>query len=358
MNWFYCPRDPGCTTYVMSTHEVFVHADNFAKPIPAENLTATDEITIEVKGETTLTSIPSEGSFKIYNLAGHNLYAGVLSDVMTLTGKDFTLNITFALDAGVFAPGSWVEWGLDIFQQKSGTDEAMCIEFADKEYLKFEENTVSPPFVQYCKDNGDGTFTKDTIPIVNHVIPSESCSPGCDLKWYYCPRDPGCVTYTMSADSVVVDVIDPLTIKAGDVANLIVKVTTSLKSVPQEGSFRIYALAGGNADGGALSDVMTITSCGQLGCYYTLDIKDFPITPTMFTAQGWFEFGLDIFQKSSGSDEGMCIEVANPAYVSYIDTPRPFGSPFVLECKPGDWGHFMSDPNYPEIVSDATCKLL
>ena len=35
------------------------------------------------------------------------------------------------------------------------------------------------------------------------------------------------------------------------------------------------------------------------------------------TSKDWFEFGIDVFQKKSGSDEGMCIEITNPTYNSY-----------------------------------------
>jgi hypothetical protein len=175
MNWYYCPRDPGCTTYTMSVHTVNVDADAHKYAVYAENLTATDIMSIEVQGITTLKSIPVAGSYRIYNLAGHNMAAGVLSDVMKLSGNAFTLNIKFTLDAGAFGAGKFLEWGLDVFQQQSGSDEAMCIEFADKEYLAHEESVPSPPFVDLCIDNGDGTFTNKTVPVPTHVIPAPSC---------------------------------------------------------------------------------------------------------------------------------------------------------------------------------------
>ena len=44
-------------------------------------------------------------------------------------------------------------------------------------------------------------------------VPTPIVSPGClpphkacELEWYYCPRDPGCVTYDMSAVRVELDV--------------------------------------------------------------------------------------------------------------------------------------------------------
>jgi hypothetical protein len=357
MDWYYCPRDPGCITYKMSVKEVFVRANDYSGAINAEKLVSGNTINIEVKGVTVLTSIPTSGSFRIYDLAGKNMYAGVLSDVMSLSGKDFVLNITFQLDPGAFAPVNWLEWGLDVFQDKSGTNEAMCIEFADTEYLVHEENTVSPPFVDYCVDNGDGTFRNQTIAIKGNPIPAPVCHGTCDLDWYYCPRDPGCTTYTMSVESVEVDVKDKVAIRVDDVAKLIVHGTTSLTSVPVAGSYRIYQLSGGNAAEGVLSDVMTISNCGALGCDFVIVVPTIVLSPGMFnTKNRWFEFGLDVFQKQSGSDEGMCIEVANSQYVHYqMSNPSP---PFEMLCKDEGWGHFQSQILKPDPVHNVTCNLL
>jgi hypothetical protein len=159
----------------MSAHKVLVRAEKYTYGIPAENLTATDTISIEVQGSTSMTSVPAAGAYRIYDLAGHNLDGGALPDVMAIQGNAFTLQINFTLNADVFHAGDWVEWGLDIFQQSGGADEAMCIEFSDKEYVTYLKSS-NPPFEDYCVDNGDGTFTTKTVPVPVNPIPSPSCT--------------------------------------------------------------------------------------------------------------------------------------------------------------------------------------
>ena len=118
MDWYYCPRDPGCSTYTMSVKEVFVYANGHVNPISAENLTVGDKISVEVRGSTTMKSVPVAGSFRIYNLQGGNMFAGVLADTLTLSGNNFVFKTSFTLDSGAFATGRWVEWGLDISGRK------------------------------------------------------------------------------------------------------------------------------------------------------------------------------------------------------------------------------------------------
>ena len=31
VNWYYCPRDPGCKTYTMSVHDMEVHANDYVR---------------------------------------------------------------------------------------------------------------------------------------------------------------------------------------------------------------------------------------------------------------------------------------------------------------------------------------
>ena len=33
VNWYYCPRDPGCKTYTMSVHDMEVHANDYVRHI-------------------------------------------------------------------------------------------------------------------------------------------------------------------------------------------------------------------------------------------------------------------------------------------------------------------------------------
>merc|ERR1740130_269546 len=82
-----------------------------------------------------------------------------------------------------------------------------------------------------------------------------------------------------------------------------------MKEVPVAGSYRVYALSGGNVAAGVLTDVMNLS-----GSNFVLDIS-FQLTTADFDVKD-FEFGLDIFQKKSGSDEGMCLEIANPTYIA------------------------------------------
>ena len=68
------------------------------------------------------------------------------------------------------------------------------------------------------------------------------------------------------------------------------------------------------------------------------------------------EFALDVFQKSSGSDEGFCVEIANSAYVTYEQThPQPPPG-FKTYCKDMGWGHFVND-TINEIIWQADCVL-
>merc|ERR1712196_71450 len=150
------------------------------------------------------------------------------------------------------------------FQKGSGSDEGMCVEFADIEYLHYEQNKPDPPFVDYCIDDGDGHFTSKTVPVPTTEIASPACGAApCALKWNWCPRDPGCRTYTMNVHNVEVDVTDkgaPPSIRSGDGTKVVVTGTTMLTSVPTAGSYRIYSLAGVNVAAGALSDALTVSN--------------------------------------------------------------------------------------------------
>ena len=78
------------------------------------------------------------------------------------------------------------------------------------------------------------------------------------------PRDPGCITYTMSVhdvrvhDSSIDTYIESEALATGD--KLVVEVTgiTTITSVPVAGSYRIYGLTGGNVATGVLTDVLVL----------------------------------------------------------------------------------------------------
>ena len=251
-------------------------------------------------------------------------------------GGSFTLIIDpFAFPAASSVNGL-VEFGIDIFMDKSA-DEGMCVEIANKAYIAIEKAKVSPPFVDYCVDEGHGHFKKETIPIVPTPIVSPGCLPPqktCELEWYYCPRDPGCVTYDMSVSRVELDVQDPTALKAGDKVDLKVDGFTSLAKVPVAGTWRIYDLAGHNAATGLLTDVMSLRQTAT-GMAFDMNINF--TFPAASIAGPDLEFGLDIFMDKS-ADEGMCIEIANPAYIATVKAK--VSPPFVDYCVDEGHGHF------------------
>merc|ERR1711865_1113619 len=100
-----------------------------------------------------------------------------------------------------------------------------------------------------------------------HALPLSLSATGndvCGLKFNYCPRDPGCATYTMSVHDIKVtdmnatEAIEIQDVTVGSTFNVEVSGVTTLKTVPVSGSYRIYALTGGNVGVGVLTDVMTL----------------------------------------------------------------------------------------------------
>jgi hypothetical protein len=355
LKYNYCPRDPGCATYTMSVHDVTVTDLNATSAIKIQDVSIGSLFDVEVTGITTIKSIPESGSYRIYALTGGNIAVGVLSDVLTLGANGaFTMKIQFAVEASNFGTTKDLfEFGLDVFLKKSGSDEGTCIQVESDKFVAQAE-AKEPPFEMLCSDGGDGHFELLKNPIdmpVHDVDTGAQCeAPSCSLGWYYCPRDPGCTTYTMSTTSVEFDTHDSKGYKVGDNVTLIVKGSTTIKAIPGSGSYRIYALSGGNVAAGVLDDVMTLT-----GSDFVLDIP-FQLTTADFDAKE-FEFGLDVFQKKSGSDEGMCIEIANPTYIAAEQAKQQ--PPFVTDCKDEGGGHFVSTlpGGTAEVIGDVLCKL-
>lgn len=352
--YYYCPRDPGCVTYDLSVTNVSVWDYNTTKAIPAADIKVGSLLRIDVTGTTEIPKVPVAATWRIYDMAGHNAATGLLSDVLHLDGKGgFFMSIDhFAFPAASLANGM-VEFGIDVFMDKSA-DEGMCVEIANKKYIAMEEAKVDPPFVDYCVDEGHGTFKKETIKIVPTPIESPGCGPPpparCQLDWYYCPRDPGCVTYDMSVGTVEVDVQDPTALRAGDNVTLLVKGTTTMSKVPVEATWRIYDMAGHNAATGVLSDVCTLDT-SKSPTAFRLDI---PFTfPAASISGSLLEFGLDIFMDKS-ADEGMCVEVANPAYVAAMKAK--VSPPFVDYCVDEGGGRFVKK-TIPIVPKPAVCLL-
>merc|ERR1712028_228391 len=254
----------------------------------------------------------------------------------------FTMKIQFVVDARNFGTSKGLfEFGLDVFQKKSGSDEGMCIQVESDKFVADAEAT-QPPF-ELLK-------TPIDMPVHDVDTGAQCEAPSCSLGWYYCPRDPGCTTYTMSTESVEFDTHDSKGYKVGDNVTLIVEGSTTMKEVPVAGSYRVYALSGGNVAAGVLTDVMNLS-----GSNFVLDIP-FQLTTADYDVKD-FEFGLDIFQKKSGNDEGMCLEIANPTYIAKEEaksSPR-----FVTDCKDDGGGHFVSTlpAGSPEVVKEVICKL-
>jgi len=358
LQWSYCPRDPGCATYTMSVHGVSVFDHNSTKPIKVKDVAPGSELTVTITGKTTITKVPDAGSYRIYSLQGPNVGSGPLTGAFTLDGHGaFTLSAPFIASAAVFSATDHTrfEFGVDVFQSASGSNEGQCIQVASKEYMDDAIAKSSPPFEFLCEDHGDGHFDKLKTPVEMKVqdVPAPACTPAptkCALEWYYCPRDPGCATYTMSVGSVDVHTHDASGYQAGDNITLHIVGTTSLKTISAAGSYRIYTLSGKNGGSGVLSDAFKITSPGHFEA-------SIPVTLQTASFSGdWFEFGLDVFQAKSGSDEGMCIEIANPAYVAAEQAkPKPA---FNTLCVDNGDGHFSKqggEDGVPEKVSPVQC---
>jgi len=341
----------------MSAHDVMVHDANSTTPIKIADVPIGSEFVVTISGKTTITEVSPAGSYRIYSLQGDNVAAGVLTDALTLDGQGgFTFSTTFWVTAALFdsADSAMFEFGVDVFQQSSGSDEGMCVEVASAPYVAYEAAKPAPPFEFLCSDAGDGQFRLLPTPVdmQSKDVPAPSCSPppppaSAALDWYYCPRDPGCVTYSMSVSDIVFETSDAKGAKAGDAVTLHINGTTSITKIPDSGSYRIYSLSGKNAASGVLTDAFKITATG-----FEASI---PVTLTedMFSGD-YFEMALDVFQEKSGSDEGMCVEISNPSYVAYLKAiPSP---PFNMFCTDSGGGHFVSKlpGGVPEKVSSVT----
>jgi hypothetical protein len=185
----------------MSAHDVVVHANNYGTdPVLMDTLKIGNSMTIQVSGVTTIEKVPVAGSYRIYGVNGKNVATGILTDTLVINYNkatlqyDFVMTVTFVLDANNFDVAmKWTEWTLDVFQEKSGSDEGMCVEFSSIEYVNYLQTKQDPPFVDLCVDRGDGTFENQTIAITTaldtlHVTSPPGCVEKCNLKWNWCPR--------------------------------------------------------------------------------------------------------------------------------------------------------------------------
>merc|ERR1711959_520357 len=99
--------------------------------------------------------------------------------------------------------------------------------------------TAFPKFLANPVQTGDGTNV-------------------CDLVWYYCPKDPGCVNYqlTVSRVTIVADgytgAVNATDLKPGDKVDIVITGETTFKSLPGGGNYVVYDAAGHNMAAGPL----------------------------------------------------------------------------------------------------------
>jgi len=186
-DWFYCPRDPGCTDYVMSAHQVSVGT----APSHLAKVTVGAWTNLYVIGETTLKEVPVSASYKVYGVDGKNVASGALparhgiyndgpkglgaSLELNFENKpnQFRLQVPLIVQADNFDETTgtqWVNFGIDVFLEPSGTHEAICVQVANEAYATTISKRASPAFEMLCEDNGDGTFTPGAVPDVLHPL--------------------------------------------------------------------------------------------------------------------------------------------------------------------------------------------
>lgn len=111
-------------------------------------------------------------------------------------------------------------------------------------------------------------------------------------------------------------------------------------------------LQGHNVAAGILLNTLSLSNCNTQGCDFAMVV---PFTLSQGDFDGtWFDFTLDVFQEASGTDEGMCVQISNPAYAKYLagrSDPK-----FDILCQPHPYGHFTSD-TMPDPVYHAICNM-
>jgi len=181
-DWFYCPRDPGCTSYKMSAHQVSVGKPGHTRMVVG------NWVNLYVIGMTTITNVSEIASYKVYGISGGNVGSGELAarhgnyldgpkglgaslelNFLRKPGQ-FRLQIPHLLTAASFDESGtqFVNFGIDIFLTGKYVEEGMCVQLANAAYAKHESAKL--PFEMECKDNGDGTFTKGVQPNALHKL--------------------------------------------------------------------------------------------------------------------------------------------------------------------------------------------
>ena len=161
MRWYWCPRDPACTTNSMNVDHVettIKSAQGRTQGNGTEGtIKAGDTLDVTVRGTTTMTVVPPSGTWHLYALNkvhSGNLATGLLSTpgVLQLSGQGtFTMSISFVVPTTCFIlDKDWFEFGLTVYQEKSEGDEAMCIQVSNPTYAAHEVSEAAPPFTTDC----------------------------------------------------------------------------------------------------------------------------------------------------------------------------------------------------------------
>jgi len=172
--------------------------------------------------------------------------------------------------------------------------------------------------------------------------------------WFYCPRDPGCATYTMSAHEVSVSTAPSHlgAVRAGAWSNLYIIGTTTITNVSQIASYKVYGIDGKNAATGLVAGRHGVWTDGPKGLGASLELNfenkpgQFRLQIPLIVAQNNFEetaakeqfvnFGIDIFLQGRYAPEAMCVQIANSAYAKFESAKERFQT----ECKDngdGSW---------------------
>jgi len=152
----------------------------------------------------------------------------------------------------------------------------------------------------------------------------------------------------MSVMNVTTD-FDAKTIAAGDKVTTIVTGVTKMTSIPFQASYKIYDMAGNNAGSGAINAANLNLDDGK----FTLTIAS--TLDATSVADGKVDWGLDVFLGAGGSDEAMCIGIANG---KYIEESKASSEGFEAYCKDNHDGTFTKVAAYPDPTAPVKCELI
>lgn len=184
MRWFWCPRDPACTSNSMKVDHVETtiksaqgsSTDGGMNSTTEGTIKAGDTLNVLVRGTTTMTVIPPSGTWHLYalnKLHSGNLATGLLSaGVLQLGQGTFTMSISFIVPTTCFIlDKDWFEFGLTVYQEKSEGDEAMCIQVSNPQYAEHEVSEAAPPFTTDCDMSTDLPFkSKNGVQEIVHDV--------------------------------------------------------------------------------------------------------------------------------------------------------------------------------------------